>query len=71
LRYQLLELQLQNSLDISICFPSLSPKQQKRYIKKHNHFFMDPKKNFHKTQLGFPAKKKDILLDQFVNKFLI
>ena len=32
---------------------------------------MDPKNNFHKTQLGFPAKKKDILLDQFVNKFLI
>merc|ERR1711976_143518 len=44
LRNQLLELQLQNSLDISICFPSLNPKQQKRYIKKHNHFFMDPKK---------------------------
>merc|ERR1712029_817115 len=60
LRYQLLELQLQNSLDISICFPSLSPKQQKRYIKKHNHFFMDPKTNFHKTLLTWVSSKKKI-----------
>merc|ERR1711976_782323 len=72
LRNQLLELQLENSLDISICFPSLSPKQQKRYIKKHNHFFMDPKKKKFSTSpgqnplpnLGF-QQKKIFLLDQF------
>merc|ERR1711963_296190 len=61
LRYQLLELQLQNSLDISICFPSLSPKQQKRYIKKHNHFFMDPKKKkFPQDPTWVSSKKKKI-----------